>query len=120
MASSSARPTPVTAIRTKLVTKSSPSIPPASKTYDPIVKAVLRHRLLSNIFPLSALLAWILASGWAIWARGGFSFAKATETLLVPIQPLTLLATFIFWVVAAVPPIVLRKVFLTREVLSLS
>ncbi|RXW17250.1 hypothetical protein EST38_g8607 [Candolleomyces aberdarensis] len=41
--------TPVRAITSTLVNRSSPSLPPASQTYEPLVKSVLRYRL-SRVF----------------------------------------------------------------------
>lgn len=63
--------TPVRAIPSTLSTRSSPSIPPPGQLYDPTLRAVLRYRLIYNIFLYSALLSWVHAVGWSIWHKGG-------------------------------------------------
>jgi nucleoporin NDC1 len=103
--------TPVRAIVSKIGSKSSPLIPPASQSYDPLVKSVLRHRL-SHIFLYSALLSWLIGSSWTIWKLGGVGLSRV---VIAPFSPLTLVSSLMTWLSTALPVIVLRKVFFTGE-----
>jgi len=103
--------TPVRAISSKIGSKSSPLIPPASQSYDPLVKSVLRHRL-SHIFLYSALLSWLIGSSWTIWKSGGVGLSRV---IIAPFLPLTLVSTLMTWLSTALPVVVLRKVFFTGE-----
>ncbi|KAI0828520.1 nucleoporin protein Ndc1-Nup [Trametes gibbosa] len=99
--------TPATAIRSKLLSRSAPSIPPASQLYEPLVKGVLRHRLY-KIFLHSAFSCWILTTLWMVWSKEGI-FGRGANSLLLPVTPSTLgfsLATFL---AGALPVVVLRK-----------
>ncbi|KAF8066544.1 nucleoporin protein Ndc1-Nup [Lyophyllum atratum] len=107
------RTTPTRAITTTLATRSAPFIPPPTTTYEPIVKSILRSRLVFLVFPYSALFCWTCTSLWMIWSLGGTSSLGLSRTLLVPFRPLTMLSALLSWSTAAVPAIVLRKVYLT-------
>ncbi|TEB26038.1 hypothetical protein FA13DRAFT_1756427 [Coprinellus micaceus] len=103
--------TPVQAKPSTIVNRSSPSLPPASQTYEPQVKSVLRIRL-SRVFIQSALLCWLVNTVWAIWQNGGVG---SLGLLSAPFGPLTLLGSAALWFATAVPAIVLRKMFLTGK-----
>lgn len=115
--SSSRTTTPIRAITSPLSTRSAPSVPVASQIYDPLVKSVLRHRLINNIFLYSALISWLLTSVNVVWSNGGFGVLGFSGVLVTPIRPIVLLVSFADWAVAALPLIVLRKVYLTGELL---
>ncbi|KAI0635379.1 nucleoporin protein Ndc1-Nup [Trametes polyzona] len=103
--------TPATAIRTTLLSRSAPSIPPASQLYEPLVKGVLRHRLY-KIFLHSALSCWALVTLWMTWSRGGMFGMGAKESLLLPVKPSTLAYTVATFLAGALPVVVLRKTHL--------
>jgi hypothetical protein len=108
MASKTAPSTPARAIRSQLMTRTSPAVPPPTQNYEPILKSVLRHRLTNNVLLYSAFFAWVVTSTWEIWeGRGTVS--------LVPISFSTLIKTGITWLSTAVPAVVLRKMLLSSK-----
>jgi hypothetical protein len=106
---------PVRAITSTLSTRAAPPVPPASQTYEPLARAVLRRRLLYDILPLSIFPVWTSAICWGMWNSGGMSASGILNTLVVPIHPGTLLMTSIVWIFGVLPLIVLRKSQLTGE-----
>ncbi|KAJ2916680.1 hypothetical protein MD484_g3740, partial [Candolleomyces efflorescens] len=104
--------TPVRAITSTLVNRSSPSLPPASQTYEPLVKSVLRYRL-SRVFVQAALLCWAVNTVWAVWHLGGLSELGLGGVLVTPFKFTTLFGGASLWISAVTPIIVLRKLFLT-------
>ena len=106
---------PVRAITSTLSTRAAPPVPPASQTYEPLARAVLRRRLLYDILPLSILPVWTSAICWKMWSSGGIPASGILNTLVTPIHPGTLLMTTIVWVFGVLPLIVLRKSQLTGE-----
>ncbi|KAI0777424.1 nucleoporin protein Ndc1-Nup [Trametes elegans] len=103
--------TPITAIRTTLLSRTAPSIPPASQLYEPLVKGVLRHRLY-KIFLHSALFSWALVTVWMTWSRGGMFGMGAKESLVLPVMPSTIAFTVATFFVGTLPVVVLRKTHL--------
>lgn len=104
--------TPLRALPSNLASRAAPTVPPATQTYEPLVKSVLRHRLLSRIFAVSAVFTWgivIVASTW----RQGLSNLGVMGVLLNPIYPRTVALALTIWLVSVVPIIVMRKAFLT-------
>jgi nucleoporin NDC1 len=110
-----AAPSPVRAITSTLSTRAAPTVPPASQTYEPLARAVLRRRLLYDILPMSILPVWTSAICWKMWNSGGMSTSGILNTVAIPIHPGTLLMTTIVWVFGVLPLIVLRKSQLTGE-----
>ncbi|RXW14826.1 hypothetical protein EST38_g11028, partial [Candolleomyces aberdarensis] len=104
--------TPVRAITSTLVNRSSPSLPPATQTYEPLVKSVLRYRL-SRVFVKAALLCWAVNTVWAVWYLGGLGELGFGGILVTPFKFTTLLGALTFWISTVTPVIVLRKIFLT-------
>ncbi|KAH8078741.1 nucleoporin protein Ndc1-Nup [Cristinia sonorae] len=105
--------TPIRAITNSLSLRSTPSVPPASKTYEPLVKAVLRHRLIFRIFVFSALFTWGAAAVKGLWVQGGLSKLGFSATLLSPISPALLILAAGTWSLGVLPVLVLRKTYLT-------
>ncbi|KZT71196.1 hypothetical protein DAEQUDRAFT_764113 [Daedalea quercina L-15889] len=105
--------TPMRAITSTLSTRSAPTIPPATHTYDPLVKGVLRRRLLYNILAPSFAYSWALANVWSKWSQGGPSRLGLSGSLIDCIAPLTLLHTAAIWLLGVVPALVVRNRFLT-------
>ncbi|KAG6910335.1 hypothetical protein DXG01_011403 [Tephrocybe rancida] len=105
--------TPVRAITTTLLTRSSPTIPPSNQRFEPIVKAILKTRLVKQVFLYSAIFSWACTSLVAIWSLGGVSDLGISGVLFVPFGPWTLLIALLSWGTAAVPAVVMRKVYLT-------
>ncbi|KAI8973117.1 nucleoporin protein Ndc1-Nup [Trametes punicea] len=103
--------TPMTAIRSTLLSRNAPSVPLASQLYEPLVKGVLRHRLY-KIFVHSALFCWALVTLWMTWSRGGMFGMGAKESLLLPVKPSTLVYTMAMFFTGALPVVVLRKTHL--------
>jgi nucleoporin NDC1 len=115
-ATSPARPLqPVRAITSTLSARASPSVPPASQTYEPHARAVLRRRLLYHILPQSSLTVWASTSFWATWCAGGISALTLSKLLVMPFLPTTLLVTFLVWAFGVLPIIILRKSHLTGK-----
>ncbi|KAF7419215.1 hypothetical protein PC9H_001801 [Pleurotus ostreatus] len=100
-----ARTSQVHAIPSVFATKTTPTIPSASAGYDPLVKAVLQRRLVSEIFVYSAFFCWGAAFCWSIWGSGG----------LVHKLFASLLYASTFWIVGALPSIILRKRYVTAD-----
>ncbi|PIL27114.1 hypothetical protein GSI_10255 [Ganoderma sinense ZZ0214-1] len=94
--------TPIRAIPSTLLSRTAPTIPPASRQYEPLVKAVLRHRQY-KIFLHSGLFGWLLVTAWRIWSGGD------GEIWLLPVRPSTLAYTVVTFGVGALPIVVLRK-----------
>ena len=107
--------TPIRAITSTLSLRSAPSIPPPSQTYEPLVKVVLRHRLLSQIFLYSSISTWAIVSLYSSWARGGPSNLGLVGFLVNPLSPLTLIFAITTWGIGVLPVIVFRKLYLTGK-----
>ena len=106
---------PVRAITSTLSARAAPPVPPASQTYEPLARAVLRRRLLYDILPPSALPVWASTVLWKTWCSGGVSSLSISDTLAMPFLPSTLLMTTLVWAFGVLPIIVLRKSHLTGE-----
>ncbi|KAL6298512.1 nucleoporin protein Ndc1-Nup [Sparassis latifolia] len=102
--------TPIRAITSKVSTRSAPPLPPASQTYEPLVKAILRHRLLYNIFLWSLFSAWVLTAWWSTWCQGRVEILSAVGNVLAP---KTLAFTLATWMSAVLPAVVLRNRYMT-------
>ncbi|THV00300.1 hypothetical protein K435DRAFT_751333 [Dendrothele bispora CBS 962.96] len=107
--------TPLRAIPSALTNKASLTIPPPAQTYEPLVKSVLRHRLTSRIFLLSAAFCWFQTVVLSIWGLGGASKLGFGDIFLLPIRPWLLSVAFAHWLCVAVPVVVLRKIYLTAS-----
>lgn len=112
--STSAHTTPIRAIQSTLSAKSSLSIPPAPQIYEPLVKSVLRKRLL-RVFLHSAVWTWIITAVWTDWSRGGVHGLGMIGRLWNWVLPSTLLLTLLNWTFGVLPAVVLRKIYLTGE-----
>ncbi|KZT25546.1 hypothetical protein NEOLEDRAFT_1202644 [Neolentinus lepideus HHB14362 ss-1] len=97
--------TPIRAKPSTLVSHAATTIPPASQTFEPAVKRVLRHRLRS-IFLYSAAYCWTPAFVWNTWSTGGFSLWNLLSLS-------TIALSLAFWVLGALPVTLLRKFYLT-------
>ncbi|TFK23884.1 hypothetical protein FA15DRAFT_687725 [Coprinopsis marcescibilis] len=106
--------TPIRAIKSTLVNRSSPSVGPASQTYEPLVKSVLAYRL-SRVFSDSAAICFALQALWTIWQKGGPAELGAYGMMIAPFKPVAFLGASLLWATAAVPVIVIRKTFLTAQ-----
>ena len=84
----------------------STNVPPAAQTFEPLVKSVLSHRLVYNIFAYSA--AFSLAS--TVFLAGG----DDASFLLRLFQLSTWVNASLTWLVGVLPILVVRKVFLAR------
>ncbi len=100
--------TPIRAIPSTLLSRTAPTIPPASQLYEPLVKGVLRHRQY-KIFLHSGLFCWFLVTTWATWS------GRKGDLLLLPVNPSTLAYTLATFGVGALPVVVLRKSHLAGE-----
>lgn len=98
-----ARTSQVHAIPSVFATKTTPTIPSASAGYEPLVKAVLQRRLVSEIFVYSALFCWGAVFFWSMWGADGLLL---TSLLYAPT----------FWIAGALPSIILRKRYVTGAV----
>ncbi|KAK0451294.1 nucleoporin protein Ndc1-Nup [Desarmillaria tabescens] len=106
-------PLPLRAIPSTLAVKSSPSVPPASAAYEPLIKAVLRQRLLWRIFLGSIAFCWVQTVAWTIWCLGGIEELGIGGVAMVPVTPSTSMMAYVCWVAVALPIVVLRKRHLT-------
>ena len=114
LASSRAGPsTPIRATPSSLASKAAPAVPPASQAYEPLVKGVLRHRLVFKIFLYSAVFSWSSIGFISVWRRGGTAAVGLVNTFLVPFVPATIAFTLATWLFGVAPIVVVRKVFLT-------
>ncbi|KDQ51846.1 hypothetical protein JAAARDRAFT_210825 [Jaapia argillacea MUCL 33604] len=105
--------TPVRAITSTLAGRSPPSLPPASQQYEPAIKAVLRHRLVYNIFLSSAAFSWAWAYAWNTWSQGGLTGLGFGGCLYNLVSPFTFSVALVGWVIGVVPVVVMRKTYLT-------
>lgn len=112
--------TAVRALPSTLASRAAPTVPPASETYEPLVKAVLRHRLLSRTFVYSAIFNWALVIVALSVTQAGGRKLGLVELLLNPIRPRTLVYAFITWLFSVVPVIVVRKISLSGVYVSCS
>ncbi|KAI0746295.1 nucleoporin protein Ndc1-Nup [Daedaleopsis nitida] len=102
MSANGAPSTPIRALPSTLLSRTAPTIPPASQLYEPLVKGVLRHRLY-KIFLHSGFFCWFLVTTWTTWS------AWKNDSLLMPVKPLTLMYTAATFCAGALPVVVLRK-----------
>ncbi|KAJ3895442.1 nucleoporin protein Ndc1-Nup-domain-containing protein [Lentinula edodes] len=116
MASSRSRTTtPIRAIPSNLANRASPSVAPASQTYEPLIKSILRQRLTNRIFTISVVCCWLQTTAWTIWGIGGRDAVGLKTLLAVPFRPSTLVVTAMTWLAVVVPVIVIRKTQLTAS-----
>lgn len=101
------------ALPSNLALRAAPTVPPASQVYEPLVKNVLRQRLLSRIFLYSAVFCWALVIFAPTARQGGTSRHGLVGVLVKPFLPRTLGLAFTIWVSAVVPVLVLRKMYLS-------
>ena len=106
---------PSRAITSTLSARAALPVPPATQTYEPHARAVLRRRLLYDILPLSILPVWTSTIFWKTWNVGGMSALSVLKALIVPFLPSTLLVTIFVWAFGILPVVVLRKSQLTGE-----
>ncbi|KAH7929157.1 hypothetical protein BV22DRAFT_1057443 [Leucogyrophana mollusca] len=95
------------AITSTLAARSAPTVPPASQAYEPLVKSVLRQRLLYNIFAYSA--AFSLATH-VLFSSGG-----SVGVFMRLVSPGTWVLAAMTWVATVLPVIVVRKACLTAS-----
>lgn len=112
-ASKSVASTPIRAITSTLSVRSAPSVPPASQTYEPLVKSILRHRLLYKILLPSFGYAWALTTVWSLWSQGGLPRLGLLGTFTNILKPTTLTYASALWLFGVLPAIVLRNRYLT-------
>lgn len=106
---------PVRAITSTLSARAAPPVPPASQTYEPLARAVLRRRLLYDVLLPSTLPVWVSTIFWNTWNVGGISALSILNAFIMPLLPSTLLMTTVAWALGVLPVIVLRKSQLTSE-----
>lgn len=107
--------TPIKAITSSLASRAAPSIPSAAQVYEPLLKSVLRRRLLSNVFIVSASFCWVLAAVWTSWQMGGVDKIGVKGWIANVFNPLTLLFAALWWAAACIPITVLRRTYITCE-----
>ncbi|KAI0691477.1 nucleoporin protein Ndc1-Nup [Cytidiella melzeri] len=105
--------TAIRALPSTLASRATPTVPPASQIYEPLVKSVLRHRLLFRIFAYSAVFSWTLVVLQSTVRQGGLRSLGLVGILLNPISPRTLALAFVVWLFSVVPIVVTRKACLT-------
>lgn len=105
--------TPIRALPSQLALKAAPSVPPASQTFEPLIKATLRHRLLFRIFLYSALFSWTVVWGQSIWSRGGITTVGPLNALMLPFWPSTVAFTLATWALGIAPVVIARKAYLS-------
>ncbi|KAI0070659.1 hypothetical protein K474DRAFT_744568 [Panus rudis PR-1116 ss-1] len=106
--------TPIRATVSSLSLRSAPSVPPASHTYEPLVRSVLRHRLLYVIFPYSAAFTWLVSVWTTTWMRGGLPVLGLVGALVRnPLSPVVLGVSALAWCFGVLPVLVLRKTYMT-------
>jgi hypothetical protein len=113
MASSLGSSTAVRVLPSTLASRAAPTVPSASQNYEPLVKSVLRHRLLFRIFAYTAGFSWVLVILASAFRKGSLRSLGLTGVLLHPILPQTLALTFVIWSLSALPIVVMRKMSLT-------
>ena len=107
--------TPMRAITSTLAARSAPTIPPATQTYEPLVKSVIGRRLFFKILAPSLAYSWALANVWSKWSQGGLSQLGIWGSLVDCVKPLTLLHAVAIWLLGVIPALVIRNRFITGE-----
>ncbi|KAJ4482155.1 nucleoporin protein Ndc1-Nup [Lentinula aciculospora] len=116
MTSPMSRPsTLLRAIPSNLGNRASAPVPPASQTYEPLIKSILRQRLTNRIFTLSVVCCWLETIFWTVWGIGGRDAVGLKSLLAVPFRPSTLVVAATTWLVVVVPIIVIRKINLSAS-----
>lgn len=87
-----------------MFSKSSPSLPPATQVYEPLVKATLAQRLMFWVFPWSLAASTAVCGVW-VWWSAGYGLVDSLQAAV--------LRGVVAWVVCATPAMLLRKVGLT-------
>lgn len=88
-----------------LTARLSPTVPPASQTYEPLVKSALRQRLTHNIFAFSAAFTLVVSI-----LLGG---EDESSTFARLVSPGTWTVACLKWSFGVLPVIAMRKVYLT-------
>ncbi|GJE99489.1 nucleoporin protein Ndc1-Nup [Phanerochaete sordida] len=112
--------TPMKALPSNLALRAAPAVPAAAQNYEPLVKNVLRQRLLSRTFTYSAAFCWMLVVLASTARQGGVSRLGLVGVLVNPFLPRTLGLAFTIWAVGVLPVLVLRKLYLTATPTSAS
>ena len=104
--------TPMRALPSNLALRAAPTLPPASQSYEPLVKNVLRQRLL-RMFLYSGVFSWFLVVIASTLRQGGIRKLGITGLLANPFMPRTLAVAGVIWLFGVVPVLVMRKTYLT-------
>jgi nucleoporin NDC1 len=108
---------PIGAITSRLVGRSTLTLPPSDQSYEPLIKSLFRTRLRYMLL-ISASSTWFVISCWTWWQSGGVLRAGPWAAMVLLFGPLTLLNTAVNWAMVALPVIVLHKIFLTGKWLN--
>ncbi|KAF9481750.1 hypothetical protein BDN70DRAFT_802739 [Pholiota conissans] len=106
--------TPIRAITSTIANRAAPSIPPASQAYDPLLKALFRHRL-RFVLLASGVVTWMNFTAWSYWQQGGLTKFGLVGALTLPISLWVLIATSLGWFAVALPITILRKTYLSSR-----
>ena len=100
--------TPIRALPSILASKVAPAVPPASKTYVPLVQTVLRHRLIRWVFLNSILFSWLLICA-RIYLSGNGTLTSLVSNAWLLVSPSTGLFVALTFTLSVVPVVVARK-----------
>ncbi|EIN05466.1 hypothetical protein PUNSTDRAFT_74324 [Punctularia strigosozonata HHB-11173 SS5] len=89
------------------------SIPPAAQNYEPLVKAVLRHRLTRHVFLHSALCSLVASAIWLSWLKTGLRPVITGGWVAYIPESSTLLLAALTWAGGVLPLIIFRRWSLT-------
>jgi nucleoporin NDC1 len=103
---------PMRALPSNLALRAAPTVPSAPQTYEPLVKTVLRQRLL-RMFLYSAAFCWAMVALASTFRQGGMRGLGLVGVLFNPFQPRTLALAGTTWLFGVVPVLVFRKAYLT-------
>ncbi|KAK0471152.1 hypothetical protein IW261DRAFT_909032 [Armillaria novae-zelandiae] len=78
------RSLPLRALPSALAVQSSPSVPLVPQSYEPLIKAILRQRLLSRVLLGFIAFCWVQMVAWIIWCLGGIEGLVIGDVAMTP------------------------------------
>lgn len=113
--SSVSTPARATAISSSFANRASPSVQPASKAYEPHLRAVLSKKFVSNVLGGAGIASWFISVTWITWQQSTPGSIGLFRWVVNSLSPLSVFYAFLLWMVAAVPIAVVRKYYLNSK-----
>lgn len=101
----------IRAIPSTIVSRSAPSIPPASQSFEPFIKQALGARLTKLVFIPSAACVWGGTVLWLSWYEDAW-FGQLISNVF---SPTVFIYAMLIWASTVLPSVILKKLYSTAD-----